>query len=223
MKNKFISLGSILLIITGLTLVFIPKISHYIIEKRTVESVIATEDIPSEILQANLQTDSEFDFDSILEINPSQTFLSSGSIDEDLLIGRLLIPSIDLNLSIYNGVTNSILNIGVGTMKPNLEMGKGNFPIAGHYSSNEKTLFGDLTSLVVGDLVYITDNDTIYEYKVYDTKTVESTETEWIQDKVSEKVGKPIVSLMNCYYVDGKSTNKRYFVFAELLDSYTAY
>lgn len=222
MKNKFLSLLSVLLILGGLTLVFLPRISSSVIEKRTAENVTLVEEIPAETLQANLKSESEFDFDSILEISPSQTFLASNQIDERLLLGQLLIPSIDLNLTVYNGVSNPILHAGVGTMRPNLEMGKGNFPIAGHYASSKNALFGDLISVALGDSVYLTDNDQLYEYEVYDTKIVEPSEVEWIQEEIAEEHGKPIISLMNCYYVDGKNTDKRYFVFAELVDSHDA-
>lgn len=222
MKNKILSLLSILLILSGIGLIFLPTISSYVIEKRTAENVTLVEKIPAERLQANLESESEFDFDSILEISPTQTFLASQKIDERLLLGQLLIPSIDLNLTLYNGVTNPILHAGVGTMRPDLEMGKGNFPIAGHYARNDKALFGGLTSVAIDDAVYLTDNDQLYEYRVYDTQIVDPTETEWIQDNISEKHGSPILSLMNCYYVDGKNTDKRYFVFAELVRTYDA-
>ena len=220
MKNKLLSLLSVILVLVGLILIFLPKLNSYVIEKRTAENVTVVEKIPPKTLQKNLESESEFDFDSILEISPSQILLSSSTIDKSLLLGRLFIPSIDLNLTVYNGVTNSILREGVGTMKPNLKMGEGNFPIAGHYANDKRTLFGDLISVDIKDFIYLSDNEKMYEYKVYDTKIVDPTEIEWIKDEISEMRGKPIISLMNCYYVDGKNTDKRYFVFAELVDVY---
>lgn len=220
LKNKFLSLLSVILVLVGLILMFLPKLNTYVVEKRTAKNVTAVEMISPETLQANLESEAEFDFDSILEISPSQTFLSSSAIDKSLILGRLTIPSIDLNLVVYNGVTNSILLQGAGTMRPNLKMGEGNFPIAGHYTRNKKTLFGDLISVNIGDLIYLTDNEKMYEYKVYDTTIVDPSETELIEDEIAEERGKPIISLMNCYYVDGKNTDKRYFVFAELIDFY---
>lgn len=222
MKKKILSLLSILFIVAGVVLIFLPQLSSQVIEKRAEENVQLVEEVPAETLQDNLETEAEFDFDSILEVSPSQTFLASKHIDERLLLGRLLIPSIDLNLAVYNGVTNSILHAGVGTMRPRLAMGQGNFPIAGHYASNKNALFGDLTSVALDDLVYLTDNDQLYEYQVYDTQIVEPTAVEWIEDDVAEQHGAPIISLMNCYYVDGQYTDKRYFVFAELVDIYDA-
>lgn len=218
MKKKFFI--SFLLLAVGLFLAFLPKVGLNVTENRTEENAVIAEQIQSETLQANIKLDSEFDYDSILEIDPTQTLLNYEQADKNLIIGRLLIPSIDLNLSVYNGVSNPILNSGLGTMKPNLEMGNGNFPIVGHYSSDKEILFGGLYDINMGDLIYLTDNKNIYEYKVYDTKVVNPDEIEWIEDSVAEKHGKQIISLMNCYYVDGENTGKRYFVFAELINTY---
>lgn len=221
-KKNVLSALSIFLILTGILILFLPRISSKVIKRRTRENAELVENYSSEKLQNNLNTESEFDFDSILEISPSQTFSSSNTIDEDLILGRLLIPTIDLNLTLYNGVTNEILHAGLGTMRPNLKMGEGNFPIAGHYSRNKEALFGNLTAVELGDLVYLTDNDKVYEYEVYDTKIVKPTEVEWIENQVAEEHGEALVSLMNCYYVDGEYTDNRFFVFGELIDSYPA-
>lgn len=221
-KNKLLTIFSIFLIFVGVIILSLPRISSKIIEKRTKDNAEQVENISAEKLQNNLETEAEFDFDSILEISPSQTFSSSNTIDEDLILGKLLIPSIDLNLTLYNGVTNEILHAGLGTMRPDLQMGEGNFPIAGHYSRNKDALFGNLTAVELGDSVYLTDNDQVYEYQVYDTKVVKPTELEWITDQVAEEHGESVISLMNCYYVDGKYTDNRFFVFGELVDSYPA-
>ncbi len=221
-KNKLLTFFSILLILVGILILSLPWISSKVIEKRTIENAEQVESISAEKLQDNLKSEAEFDFDSILEISPSQTFSSSNTVDEDLILGKLLIPSIDLNLTLYNGVTNEILHAGVGTMRPGLQMGEGNFPIAGHYSRNKDALFGNLTAVELGDSVYLTDNDQVYEYQVYDTKVVKPTELEWIADQVAEEHGESVISLMNCYYVDGKYTDNRFFVFGELVDSYPA-
>ena len=205
-KRRFLIFLSILLIVAGVILLFL----------RSNQNAEKTEDIAAETLQSNLERDSIFDFDAIEEINPSGILLNSA--DENLIIGRLYIPSIELNVTVYNGVTNEILNSGVGTMRPNLVMGEGNFPIAGHYSRNKNVLFGDLNSIELGDLIYLTDNEKIYEYKVFDTKIVPPTAIELIEDDVATEHGKPVISLMNCYYVDNQNSGDRFFVFGELVD-----
>lgn len=206
------------LITIGILLLLSPRITSWWIGHRSKQNVSEIEKISAQTLQDNLAGESDFDFDAIEEISPTGALLDGSAVDKNLIVGRLFIPSIDLNLTVYNGVTNQILNAGVGTMRPNLTMGEGNFPIAGHYASNKDVLFADLTSVAIDDEIFLTDNDKIYEYRVYDTKIVNPSEIEWIYDEVAEERGKPVISLMNCYYVNGRNSGDRYFVFGELVD-----
>ena len=221
-KNKFLRILSYLLILAGIFILVLPQINQMRIGKRSDKNNLTAEEISAATMQDNLETDTSFDFDSIEEISSSGTWLASEHIHESLIVGRLFIPSIDLNLTVFNGITNDILHAGVGTMRPDLTMGEGNFPIAGHYSHDKDIMFGDLISVEIGDEIYLTDNENVYEYKVYDTQIVEPTEVEWIEDDIAEERGNPIISLMNCYYVDGKNTDDRYFVFGELVDTHDA-
>lgn len=220
MKNRLLRIFSYLLIIVGIILLALPTINQRKIGKRSENNYEVTLEMSADDLKNNLEAEASFDFDSIQEISTSGTWLSPEFIDPSLMIGRLYIPSIDVNVTVFNGITNDILHAGVGTMRPNLTMGEGNFPIAGHYSHDPSIMFGDLTSVEMGDKIYLTNNETIYEYEVYDTRVVEPNEVHWIEDAISEEHGKPIISLMNCYYVDGKNTDDRFFVFGELVDSY---
>jgi sortase A len=219
-KNKILRVLSVLLILAGIIILALPRINHYIIGNRAESNNAVAEEMPAETMQSNLNSETSFDFDSIEEINTSGTVLSPEYIDESLIIGQLYIPSIEANLTVFNGVTNDILHAGVGTMRPDLTMGEGNFPIAGHYAHDDSLLFGDLISVEIGDEVYLTDNETVYEYQVYDTRVVEPTEIQWIEQGVAEEHGRPVISLMNCYYVDGENTDDRYFVFGELVDTH---
>lgn len=221
-EEKFLTRLSVILILTGIFIICLPLISTKVIQWRTQENVQQVEKIPAEQLQSNLQTKTEFDFDSVSEISPSQSFSTTSPVREELVLGRLIIPSIDLNLTVYNGVTNEILHAGLGTMRSGLQMGAGNFPLAGHYSRNKKALFGNLTAVTIGDSIYLTDNEQVYEYQVYDTKVVTPAAVEWIEDQVAWDHGQPIISLMNCYYVDGQYTEKRFFVFGELVATHAA-
>lgn len=217
-KKRFLTFLSTLLIVSGIVLLLLPRITSFMIGNRAEKNVQITEEISAETMQENLTRESTFDFDAIEEISPSGIWGTFGPVDESLIIGRLFIPSIDLNLTVYNGVTNHILHSGLGTMRPDLTMGKGNFPIAGHYSRYENTLFSDLESVEIGDEIFLTDNEKVYEYHVYDTKRVDPSEVGWIYDDVADEHGSPIISLMNCFFVDGVNTGDRYFVFGELVD-----
>lgn len=220
-KNIGLRILSFVLIFSGIVLLALPSISEWRIGNRTEKNHEVAKDMSAETMQQNVETETEFDFDSIEEITTSGTWLSPEYIDESLIVGQLYIPSIEANLTLFNGVTNDILHAGVGTMRPDLTMGEGNFPIAGHYSHNEEVLFGDLISVEIGDEIYLTDNETVYEYRVYETRRVEPTEVNWIEDEVAQEHGSPIISLMNCLYIDGENTDDRYFVFGELVDTHS--
>lgn len=219
-KNKFLRGFSYFLIISGIILLLLPTINQWHIGNRSEKNHDVALDMSAEMMQGNMNTEAEFDFDSIEEITTSGTWLSPDMIDPSLIIGRLYIPSIDVNLTVFNGVTNQILHAGVGTMRPDLTMGEGNFPIAGHYSRNKDVLFGNLTAVEIGDEIFLTDNETVYEYRVYETRKVLPSESEWILDDVAEEHGSPIISLMNCFYENGVNSGKRYFVFGELVDTH---
>lgn len=217
-KVKFLRLLSYLVVFVGLFLLVLPQLNHFRIDNRAKKNNAVAEEISATDMQNNMNSKTSFDFDSIEEISTSSTWLSPDLIDQNLIIGRLYIPSIDLNLTVFNGLSNSILHAGLGTMRPGLTMGQGNFPIAGHYSADSDILFGNLISVEIGDKIYLTDNEKIYEYKVYETRIVDVTEVKWVENTVAKEHGKPIISLMNCYYIDGQNSGDRYFVFGELIE-----
>ena len=217
-KVKFLRLLSYLVVFVGLFLLVLPQLNQFRIDNRAKKNNAVAEEISATDMQNNINSKTSFDFDSIEEISTSGTWLSPDLIDQNLIIGRLYIPSIDLNLTVFNGLSNSILHAGLGTMRPGLTMGQGNFPIAGHYSADSDILFGNLISVEIGDKIYLTDNEKIYEYKVYETRIVDVTEVKWVENTVAKEHGKPIISLMNCYYVDGQNSGDRYFVFGELIE-----
>lgn len=217
-KVKFLRLLSYLVVFVGLFLLVLPQLNQFRIDNRAKKNNAVAEEISATDMQNNINSKTSFDFDSIEEISTSGTWLSPDLIDQNLIIGRLYIPSIDLNLTVFNGLSNSILLAGLGTMRPGLTMGQGNFPIAGHYSADSDILFGNLISVEIGDKIYLTDNEKIYEYKVYETRIVDVTEVKWVENTVAKEHGKPIISLMNCYYIDGQNSGDRYFVFGELIE-----
>lgn len=145
-----------LLLIAGLILILLPIITSWIIDQRTSQNVDQVKDLPAEVLQENLSREGTFNFEDIAEISTSS--ITSKKPDPDFLIGHLTIPKVGIDLPVYNGVTNEILNVGIGTMRQGVKMGEGNFPIAGHYS-RRGTLFGKLNDVQIGDSIFLTDNE----------------------------------------------------------------
>src|SRR5699024_12127545 len=115
------------------------------------------------------ETDITYEFiqiESILSI-PSDTILN-----RNLLRGQILIPEVEMNLPIVEGVSNENLYIGTSTMKPNQKLGKGNYALAGHLMPDSDTLFSPLKAVNRGMNVYVTDKDMVYTYQISDIKEV---------------------------------------------------
>lgn len=223
MNRKIITLFAALLIVVGLLLISLPYLSNAKLEKESQKAVsIVTNEIAPEEIQANLEAEpsaEDFDFSAIEDIPETGTLLNVNSINKKSILGQIVIPSIDMNLVLLRGTTNANLLAGAGTMKPSQKMGEGNYAVAGHYAKRG-VLFGDLANVKKNAIIRITDKTTIYEYKVFGAKSVSPERVELISDIEAEKHGKPIISLMNCHYVNGKNTGNRYFIFGELVNSY---
>ncbi len=213
MKKKIFGL---LIILVGLILIFITPIMKLYINGKVDKTLDDFNELKQEEIADNNKEEGDFNFDNISEISPSKVLLNPGAINKDLIIGQIVIPSLDMNLTIFKGLSENELFAGVGTMKAGQVMGEGNYSIAGHYAENN-TLFGDLTDIKIGDIVKITDKEKIYEYKIYNTEIVSPNEIGLIADNVAEERGNPIISLMNCYYEGKTFTGNRFFAFGDLV------
>lgn len=216
--RKFIFL---LLVLSGISLMLLPTYSKFKLKDEVRTAVKIIKETPPEVLKENEekeQPEEIFDFEQVEEISPTATLLDHGSIDKSLLIGQLVIPSLDMNLCIFKGTTNYNLLRGVGTMKPEDKMGKGNYTLAGHNNGDKNLLFGSLMDIKKGAIIKITDKNKIYEYKVIETKIVPNTSLELLDDAEADKVGKPIISLMTCD--KGTWTSNRFFAIGKFVKKY---
>ena len=196
-----------LLVIVGIIFIIIPFYNNYKIKQNMNEATISVDDMPADELKKNdeqVLKNEYFDFSKIREISPTSTFLGEENIDKSLFIGQIVIPSVDMNLTIFKGATDNNLLAGVATMKPDDKMGENNFTLAGHYNKDKSILFGSLMDVKIDDVIKITDkNDTA----IY-----------MIKNEEAQKRGNPIISLMTCYY--SSKTGKRYFVLGDLVKTY---
>lgn len=222
MKKNIGKIFGIILIILGLLLVFNKVFLNRAIKSNIKNSTEVFQSLDKENLKENLENKTEYNYDEVENISPSKTFLKLNERDKRNIIGQLTIPSIDVNVVIFNGVSEEKLLKGITTMKSNQEMGKGNFSLAGHYGIKNQ-LFANIDKIENGDLIKLTDKENIYIYEMFEREIVPPTEISMIDDYESEKIGEPIISLMSCYYVNGKNTGDRIFVKGILKDtiSYT--
>ncbi len=207
-----------LFIILGIFLLLTPTLKDFFVEKKVQDTVEIVEEYTPVEIKKNETNEADFDFSIVEDISVTGTLLSQNKINKDLIIGQLVIPSIDMNIPIFKGINNSNLLAGSATMRSDQKMGQGNYPLAGHYMKDKNVLFGSLMDVKEGDIIRLTDKETIYEYVTFAVKLVPDTAVYLIDDDEAVAQGNPMVSLMTCYY--SSKTGKRYFVMGELKSSY---
>lgn len=113
------------------------------------------------------------------------------------IMGRLRIPVIAVDLPIYHGTSDHVLNLGVGHLKGT------SFPVGGsdthsvlsaHRGLASATMFNDLDKLVVGDRFVIEIAGDVLTYQVTETRVVDKDDTE----TVKVQPGRDIVTLVTC-------------------------
>lgn len=207
-----------ILIVIGILLLLSPTIKDLSVVKKVDETVKVVEEYTPEIIKENETNAAEFDFNIVEDISVTGTLINQNKVNLDLIVGQLVVPSINLNIPVFKGINNTNLLAGSATMREDQTMGQGNYPLAGHYVKDKDVLFGSLMDVKEGDIIRLTDKETIFEYETYEVKLVPDTAVYLIDNQESENIGNPIISLMTCYY--SSKTGKRYFVMGELKESY---
>ena len=221
LKKKIPLIVGISLIIIGVVILILPNISKEQIKQQSMEIVKQVEEKTTvKELKDNLETPTTFEFEEIKSIGLTETLqsITGTKVNYKQLIGQVVIPSIEINLPLFNGLTNNNLLAGVATMKPKQVMGEKNYTIAGHYVLGGNYLFSNLVDIKQGAIVRVTNKETIFEYKIYKTSKVPANSLYLLEDKEAEKHGSPIISLMSCYYYNNNDV--RWFAFGELINSY---
>ncbi|HLR21208.1 MAG TPA: class A sortase [Tissierellaceae bacterium] len=209
---------SITLIILGMVLLSLPYLSELVIKYRVESKRDLLKEIPVEEIQENESREAEYDFDSIRDVEVGSMASGINDFDNRAIIGQIIVPKLNIDLPILKGTTNANLLVGATTMKEEQEMGTGNYSLAGHYMKDKNLLFGGLLDIESGTIVKVTDKSLVYVYRIYDTELVEETDTYMIEDEIAENKGKPVISLMSCYYTS--KNGKRFFATGELIDTY---
>lgn len=89
-------------------------------------------------------------------------------------LGALAMPAQNMSVPIVQGVSNSDLAVGAGTLRPKMKMGQGNYALAGHnMDTSAPVLFSPLyqayakgPNTMNGQKIYVSDLKNIYVYKV---------------------------------------------------------
>lgn len=133
------------------------------------------------------QTEPEIDerYESLLNVNGSG------------MMGYLKIPKINLELPIYHGTSESVLQAGVGHFQgTSLPVGgeSTHTVLTGHRGLPDKTLFTNLDKMEMGDIFYIKVLDETLAYEVDQILTVLPQDTE----ELSIVSGEDYATLVTC-------------------------
>lgn len=197
----------ILLILVALVMFAMDPLKNYLIKKESAANQVGN--LTREEILRNQQADVTYDFSDIQNIDALEVISDSVNPNHLPVIGGIAIPSLGVNLPIYKGVSNEGMYKGAGTLTPDQRMGESNYPIASHHSIDQNLLFAPLLRAELGQIVYLTDLETIYEYKIDFIESVAPERVDLIQP-----TEEPILTMITCDY----GLVNRFVVRASLVD-----
>lgn len=111
--------------------------------------------------------------------------------------GQISIPSVGMNLPIYEGTNDVHLYLGAAESRPRSETtagSEGNYTLASHYVAHRGSLFEPLPRVSIGDEVYVAYGSNVYKYIVDKKEQIDISDYEWLEDKGKEK----LITLYTC-------------------------
>ena len=211
-SEKILLIIAIIFIIVGTGIFLYPSISNYFAEKNHVEAIRNYDKIVVGIGEDSLKEEKEKaqTYNENLSGDPVHDPFVFGSgyalpenykevlnLSEDGIMGYIQIPKILVDLPIYHGTSEEVLEKGVGHIQNTSVPIGGNSThsvLTGHTGLPNAELFTRLDELVVGDIFYIHVLNEILTYKVYEIKVV-------LPDNIDElriTSGEDLVTLVTC-------------------------
>lgn len=115
------------------------------------------------------------------------------------VVGTVEIPSLEIKLPIFEGISKDKLAVGVGTMKPNQQLGKGNFALAGHNMDTTKNiLFSRLPKIKSSEAVIVNYKNREITYTVKYIEKIKPTAFDRISDQDIDPGSKAVLTLITC-------------------------
>lgn len=209
-KRKRVSMKyfPILIIIIGVVSLAYPFAKNTVVKYVSMNIVQKLEILSDEEMKT---MDITYDFEDIISINALDVVSAANEAVSGKLpkIGRITVPSVGIDLAILEGVSNSNMSVGAGTLKAGQMMGAGNYALASHHMINKNLLFSPLDRVEIGEKIYLYDGEEIFEYIIIQKEVIEASKVDVIEDQE----GKTSVTLITCDD-DGK---KRLMVVGELI------
>lgn len=205
-KKSFLwGLFSLVCLLLGLALWFNADIRNVMIDQK-VKSLSINKVSKKQLEKNQAKTEKSnpdevsYDFDAVEPVSAdkiAETY-ANASANHLPVIGGIAIPELGLYLPILQGVGGANLYYGAGTMKEGQVMGQGNYSLASHHVFNtygdSNLLFSPLAHAKEGQLVYLTDGNKVYVYKISSVQIVDPSAS-YVIDDVE---GKTLVTLVTC-------------------------
>lgn len=178
----------VILLLVSLVLIFNQQIKYYLVGSYRPQLTSAT-------IKKNSSKKASYDFSNVKDLDLQSAAQARASRQKVNIIGVVAVPAIKMSVPIAKGVDNTTLALAAGTMRPDMKMGEGNYALAGHNMANgSEILFSPLYyHAKVGQKVYLTDLDRVYEYKIYERKFIPATDVQ-VVDNTPEK----IITMVTC-------------------------
>ena len=203
----------VLVILAGLLVLLYPTISNYLIEQNASRAVAsydqATVDLSAQEREQMLARAHAYN-DALAASSGAPTASEGGepaqaveayedllNLNGDGMMGYIIIPKMNVELPIYHGVEERVLQVGVGHMESSsLPVGgeSTHAALSGHRGLPSAKLFTDLDQMEEGDQFYIKILGETLAYEVHSIETVLPTETE----SLAIQPGEDLVTLITC-------------------------
>ena len=184
-RNLLINILAGFLILLSIALIFNSKIRDMFIVWNTNKYQVSQ--VTKEKIEENEETVGNFNFESVKSLSSEAVLSAQWNSQQLPVIGGIAIPELEMNLPIFKGLDNINLFYGAGTMKPNQEMGKGNYSLASHRiflgEKADQKLFSPLANAEKGMKIYLTDKEKVYTYEIVEVKIVTPDRVDVIEDR----------------------------------------
>lgn len=207
-KRNYLNIILLIIFFVGVSLVIYPTVSDYWnsrvqskaisdykntvnnasnsdLERMKLEAVFYNQDLYNRQQNGTPISDDTVNYDDVLNING------------DGIMGYIVIPTIGVELPIYHGTEDKVLQVATGHAKASsVPIGGENTHavILGHRGLPSARLFNDLDQLEKGDYIEIHVLDEVLYYEVYDVLIVEPEEL----NSLRIVSGEDIVTLVTC-------------------------
>lgn len=175
----------------------------------------------------------DYDDLSNLGLNPSYNVDDVENLSRDLVDkykdeanlavskGRILIPSVNIDEKIFEGINNAHLLLGVCEQLPRSQVkagDHGNYILAGHISHvNNNFILTPLNKASINDKIFILDQKQAYVYQIYNAKLYHESDTSPINIDTDGKM----ITVYTCKRHAGYHPKERFVVQGKLIGKFS--